>query len=66
MNVKPHGSDAERFTGLTPNVYRFLPVLMRREDLDRVHGIDERIGIEAYLRAVRFYVQFIQNTAGDR
>jgi len=59
-----YGSDAEHFTALSPNVYRFLPVVVRPEDLDRVHGTNERIAVEAYLRAVRFYVQFIQNTAG--
>ena len=59
-----YGSDAEHFAGLSPNVYRFLPVLVRLEDLDRVHRINERIAVESYLRAVRFYAQFLQNAAG--
>ena len=30
----------------------------------RVHRINERIAVESYLRAVRFYAQFLQNAAG--
>lgn len=63
-NLLGGGTDTKHFQGLTPNVYRFLPVRIRKEDLARIHGTNERIGIEDYAGAVQFYVQLIRNTAG--
>lgn len=56
-------TDARHFAGLSRNVYRFLPVVMRSEDLGRMHGTDERIAVDGYRRAVRFYAQLLRNTA---
>lgn len=49
---------------MSPNVYRFLPIPLRTQDLSRIHGTDERIGVEAYAGLVRFYVQLLRNSAG--
>jgi carboxypeptidase PM20D1 len=49
------GTDARHYTGLTPNVYRFVPFTVGPGDLERVHGTDERLAIEDYQRMVRFY-----------
>jgi carboxypeptidase PM20D1 len=54
-------TDARHYTGLTPNVYRFVPVLVGREDLPRFHGTNERISLQDYVRCVRFYRQLIRN-----
>jgi carboxypeptidase PM20D1 len=56
-------TDSRHFADLSANIYRFLPAWMGREDLARVHGTNERIAIENYERAVRFYVQLIHNSA---
>jgi carboxypeptidase PM20D1 len=58
-------ADARHYTRLTPNVYRFAPVPLAERDLDRIHGIDERIAVGDYLRAVRWYAQAIRGLAGD-
>jgi carboxypeptidase PM20D1 len=58
-------TDARHYTGLTPNVYRFAPLPLTQVDLDRFHGVDERIGLADYLRAVRWYAQAIRLLAGD-
>lgn len=63
-NLLGGGTDTKHFQGMTPNIYRFLPVRIQREDLARVHGTDERIGVETYAGVVRFYVQLIRNGAG--
>lgn len=60
-NLLGGGTDTKHFQGLSPNVYRFLPVRIRAEDLARFHGTDERIGVENYAGVVRFYVQLIRN-----
>ncbi len=36
---------------------------LTRADLTRIHGTDERIAIDNYAEIVRFYVQFLKNTA---
>ncbi|WP_338867670.1 M20 family peptidase [Myxococcus stipitatus] len=56
-------TDSRHFVGLSDNIYRFFPVHLQREDLARVHGQDERIAVPTYLDAVRFYAQYLRNTA---
>ena len=58
------GTDARHFRSLSPNVYRFLPVRTSPEDPAMLHGTDERISIEDYANAVRFYTQLLLNGAG--
>jgi carboxypeptidase PM20D1 len=55
-------TDARHYAGLTPNIFRFLPITLRADDANRYHGIDERISIADYERCVRFYVQLIRNS----
>ena len=59
-------TDARHYASLTPNVYRFLPVRLASRDLERLHGVDERIGVADYLDAVRVYAQIIRNLARSR
>ena len=49
------GTDARYFYTVSPNVYRFVMARATPDTLRRVHGIDERIAIDDYLTAVRFY-----------
>jgi carboxypeptidase PM20D1 len=53
-------TDARHYAGLTHNVYRLAPLSLTGADLDRLHGVDERIAIADYLRAVRWYAQVIR------
>jgi carboxypeptidase PM20D1 len=57
------GTDARYFTRLTPNVYRAGAGTIGSDDLKRVHGIDERVGVTDYARTIAFYVQLIRNSA---
>jgi carboxypeptidase PM20D1 len=57
------GTDARHYQALSPAVYRFLPALLRPDDLPRVHGTNERIGVEDYRRVVRFYLQLLRHAA---
>ncbi|MFC1606168.1 M20/M25/M40 family metallo-hydrolase, partial [Pseudomonadota bacterium] len=54
------GTDAKFFYRLSPNVYRFLPVYADAETVEYIHGIDEHLAIEDYLRAIRFYYHAIR------
>lgn len=57
-------TDARHYAGLSKNVYRFLPVVVEPADLPRFHGIDERVAVEGYGQAVRFYAQLLRNLDG--
>jgi len=54
------GTDAKFFYGLSPNVYRFLPLYMDADSIEYVHGIDEHVSVEGYLGAIRFYYHLLR------
>ena len=56
-------TDSRHYARLTPNVLRFVGAVIGKDDLRRVHGTDERVGVRAYADAVRFYIQFLKNAA---
>ena len=54
------GTDARYFYSVSPNVYRFIMARATPDTLRRVHGIDERIPVDDYLTAIRFYYAVIR------
>lgn len=56
-------TDARHYTELTSNIYRFFPLRANQDDLDRVHGTNERILIDNYKEIIQFYARFILNSA---
>ena len=52
-------TDARYYSGVSRNVFRFLPLRLTSRDLERMHGIDERIGIREYEAAIRTYRQLV-------
>lgn len=54
-------TDSRHFAELSSSIFRFSPMWVGPEDLDRVHGTDERISIEDYERGVRFFVRLVRN-----
>jgi carboxypeptidase PM20D1 len=57
-------TDARHFQDLTEHVYRFMPFLLSRDDLKGIHGTNERVSVEAFVKAVDFYVRLVRNAAG--
>ena len=55
------GSDATRYTGLSPNVLRFLPQRLNSDEVVLIHGTDERISVDNYGEMINFYIQLIKN-----
>jgi len=55
-------TDSRHFAELSRNIYRFTPMWVGPEDLDRIHGTNERLSVENYEQIVRFYVQLIINS----
>lgn len=56
-------TDARHYTPLTKNIYRFSPLRASRDDLDRVHGTNERLTIDNYEEMIQFYGRMILNGA---
>jgi carboxypeptidase PM20D1 len=54
-------TDARHYTGVSANQYRFLPVKLKSEDISRIHGVNERIGVDDYIRMIQFYTLFLEN-----
>ena len=54
------GTDARHYDAVADSRYNFLPVLLQREDLARVHGTDERISVAGYADAVRWYARLLE------
>jgi carboxypeptidase PM20D1 len=63
-NLLSGGTDTKHYLPLSRNVYRFLPVRMKAEDLGRFHGTNERVGVANYGEMVRFFGQLLRNGAG--
>jgi len=61
--ISPGGTDTKHFIDLSPNIFRFSGMGQTDDsDLKRVHGINERIGIEAYEKGIQFYIHLIRQT----
>nr|AYM55752.1 hypothetical protein [uncultured bacterium] len=52
-------TDARYYSALSDNIFRYLPLRLVREDVDRMHGLDERLGIRAYEDAIRTYRELL-------
>lgn len=53
-------TDSRHYEAVADNIYRFLPVQLKVEDLQRIHGIDERISVKNYHQMVQFMILLIQ------
>jgi len=58
-------TDARYFSSICKNVYRFIPYIMRPQDLKRFHGINERIALADFEVIIKFYYQLIINSQLD-
>ena len=56
-------SDTKHYSPLAKDVYRFLPILAETTDLERIHGTNERLGVQNFAKAVQYYAQLIRNAA---
>ncbi len=57
------GTDTKNYTGLSDNIFRFLPLRVTNEDLKRIHGTNERVDSEDYEKLIQFYAQVIRNAS---
>ena len=55
------GTDSKHYLKITDNVYRFQPIRMTGEDLERIHGNNERHELKNYKESINFFVRLIEN-----
>jgi len=55
-------SDSRHYARLSDNILRFVPIVMKEGDSERIHGINERISETNYKDCIRFYYHFIINS----
>ena len=55
------GTDSRHYGAVCDNIYRFMPVQLKNSDLASIHGINEKISVEAYEKLVQFYMRLLEN-----
>jgi carboxypeptidase PM20D1 len=53
-------TDSRRFTALCPNVFRFSPYILDKNDIRSIHGANEHISLDTLARMVQFYVELLR------
>lgn len=54
------GTDAYHFSEISEQVYRYSPCIMNKDDLKGVHGINEKISIDAMATMVKYFYRLAQ------
>ena len=54
-------TDSRYFTEISDEVYRFYPIRIDKESMERFHGIDEKISKENYKEIIQFSYHLIKN-----
>ena len=58
-------TDSRYYAPISDAVYRFSPFEVTSEDLHRMHGINERIGVDALGKMVEFFHHLIRDWSGE-
>ena len=53
------GSDSRNYYAICENVYRFSPYVMTSEDLARIHGVNERLSVDAFALMIDYFYRLI-------
>ncbi len=56
-------ADARHYEPLAENVYRFIPMVLKPEDIRRTHGVNERLSVENYSQIIKFYSRVMEEAS---
>ncbi|QAA76093.1 MAG: Peptidase, M20/M25/M40 family [Candidatus Bipolaricaulis sibiricus] len=62
-NLVVGATDSRYYAPIAGSTFRFVPIVMTREDMGRIHGTDERISVESLAQCVAFFVRLIEEAA---
>lgn len=54
-------TDSRHYASIASEIYRFLPLRVTGDDLERIHGMNERIGVKNYAEMIGFADRLIDN-----
>jgi carboxypeptidase PM20D1 len=54
-------TDSRYYQKIANQIFRFCPIEIDSEDLERVHGINERISVEGYKKMIEFFYLLIKS-----
>ena len=54
-------TDSRHYQNISKNIYRFMPIQLSSNDLSMIHGANEKISIDSYIKMIEFYINLIQN-----
>jgi len=57
-------TDARHYANIADKIYRFSPLRASQDDLDRVHGTNERLSIHNYSEMIQFYSRLLVHGSG--
>ena len=61
--LSPGGTDSRYFRKLGITAYGFMPILIDETELQRMHGVDERLSLENLERGVRILFEVVKEVA---
>ena len=53
-------TDSRHYQEQSPDIYRFNPLLLKAEEISRIHGHDERISVENLEQCLKFYTALME------
>lgn len=53
-------TDSRYYQKIANQIYRFCPIEIDSEDLERVHGVNERISVEGYKKLIKYFYLLIE------
>ncbi|GAB4305532.1 MAG: hypothetical protein Kow0097_04040 [Candidatus Bipolaricaulota bacterium] len=62
-NLVVGAKDSRYYAPIARSTFRFVPIVMTREDMGRIHGTGERISVESLARCGAFFVRLIEEGA---
>ncbi|HHL43845.1 MAG TPA: M20/M25/M40 family metallo-hydrolase [Hellea balneolensis] len=60
------GTDSRFFALVTDEIYRFAPYVFDATDIRRIHGLNERMNIEAFAKAVAVYYILLESAGNPQ
>lgn len=56
-------TDARAYTGISRNIYRFVPLRLGNDAMRLMHGTNERVPVDEYIKMVGFYMHLMKQAA---
>ncbi len=60
------GTDSKYYDEIADNIFRFVPISIKLEELSMMHGTNERVSIDNQYKHVQFMISFIDALTGKK